>query len=413
MTGLRAVIVKNVTVQSVAEAVALACGFISAVLLSRHLGVTAFGAFNYAFAFMYFFVTLNDLGINTVAVREMSKAPERTADLLATLLSLRIVLGLAVLLLAWATIAIWPMEPTLRRPLMVFALVLPLSALHVPSVLFQVSMRLEYGAAAVITTRVAGLAFVLLMIAADQGVTAMFVALLAGELCGLAVVWRFARRLAPVGLRVDRATWSMLLRASAPLALGLVLVALINRVDFILLERLGALEDVGLYGAAYRVTNLLEKFPIFVMATVYPVMSRLTVDDGVQLRRVYRGVFWRFAIMGAVLGLAVVLVAPWLLATGFGEPFRAGAAALRWLVVATCCLYLALAGGNLLIAVGRPRDNALALGVGVVLNIGLNFVLIPIYGVAGAAMATAASFGAVMIVTLIAVERYFVREATA
>lgn len=413
MTNLRALIVRNVTIQSAAEAVALACGLASAALLSRHLGVTGFGAFNYVFAFMYFFLTLNDLGINTVAVREMSKAPERAADLLAGLLSLRITLAVVVLLVTWVAIAIWPMEPALRRPLMVFALILPLGALNVPTVLFQVSMRLELGAAAQVTTRVAGVLFILVMIAAGRGVTAMLVALLAAEVCGIIVTWYLALRLGPIRWRVDRAVWSMLLRAAVPLAVGVVLAAIVNRVDFIMLERLGSLDDVGLYGAAYRVTSLLEKFPLFVMATLYPVMSRLAVEDGSRLRRVYRNAFWRFAAIGLVLGASVVAIAPWLLATAFGEPFRAGAVALQWLVLATGCLYLAMTGGNLLIAVGRARDNAVALALGSAVNIALNAVLIPSRGIEGAAVATAASMVVVLLVTLVSVERHFAREQIA
>lgn len=413
MTNLRALIVRNVTIQSAAEAVALACGLASAALLSRHLGVTGFGAFNYVFAFMYFFLTLNDLGINTVAVREMSKAPERAADLLAGLLSLRVMLAIVVLLITWAAIAVWPMEPALRRPLMVFALILPLGALNVPTVLFQVSMRLELGAAAQVTTRVAGVLFILAMIAAGRGVTAMLVALLAAEACGIIVTWYLARRLGPIRWRVDRAVWNMLLRAAVPLAVGVVLAAIVNRVDFIMLERLGSLDDVGLYGAAYRVTSLLEKFPLFVMATLYPVMSRLAVEDASRLRRVYRNAFWRFAAIGLVLGAAVVAVAPWLMATAFGEPFRAGAVALRWLVLATGCLYLAMTGGNLLIAVGRARDNAVALALGSAVNIALNAVLIPSRGIEGAAVATAASMAIILVVTLVSVERHFAREPIA
>ena len=235
MIGLRALLARNLTIQSIAEAVALACGLASAVLLSRHLGVTGFGVFNYAFAFMYFFLTLNDLGINTIAVREISRAPERAAQLLGGLLTLRLALACGVLAVAWLAISVWPMEPALRPPLMVFALILPLNALNVPAVIFQTSMRFELAAAAQITNRVLGLAFLLLMIAADRGVTAMLAALLAAEVCGLAVTWVLAGRLVRLRWRIDPALWRMLLGASAPLAIGMVLAAIVNRVDFIML----------------------------------------------------------------------------------------------------------------------------------------------------------------------------------
>jgi len=405
MIGLRALLVRNLTIQSIAEAVALACGLASAVLLSRHLGVAGFGVFNYAFAFMYFFLTLNDLGINTIAVREISRAPERAAHLLGGLLSLRLGLAAAVLAAAWLAIWLWPMDPALRPPLMVFALILPLNALNVPALIFQTSMRFELAAAAQITNRVLGLVFLVLMMAAGRGVTAMLAALLAAEICGLAVVWVLAGRLVRLRWRVDPVLWRMLLRGAIPLSISLVLVAIVNRVDFIMLERLASIEDVGLYGAAYRVTNLLEKFPLLVMGTLYPVMSRLAVEDTARLRQVYQRALARFAGIGVALGAVVIAVSPWLLALVFGDSFRAAAPALRWLVVSTVCLYLALTGGNLLIAVGRARDNVLALGAGAAANIWLNIVLIPSRGIEGAAMATAASFAIVLGVTLVAVEK--------
>ena len=411
MIGLRTLIVRNLTIQSIAEAVALACGLASSILLSRHLGVTGFGAFNYAFAFIYLFLTLNDPGMNTVVVREISRAPARTAQLLGSLLTLRLTLAVGVLAIAWLTIQVWPMDPALRGPLMVFALILPLNALNVPALVFQTSMRFELAAAALITNRVLGLVFMLVMIAAGGGVMAMFGALLAAEICGLAVTWMLAGRLVRLQWVVDRAIWRTVLRGAVPLAVGLVLVAIINRVDFIMLERLASLESVGLYGAAYRVTSLLEKFPLLVMGTLYPIMSRLAVEDVARLRQVYQRAIWRFSGLGLLLGMLVIAGAPWILATLFGEPFRAAAPALRWLVVSTMCLYLAMTGGNLLIAVGRARDNAIALSVGATVNVALNAVLIPARGIEGAAIATAASYAAVLVITVVAVERHFARGA--
>ena len=411
MIGLRTLIVRNLTIQSIAEAVALACGLASSILLSRHLGVAGFGAFNYAFAFMYFFLTLNDPGMNTVVVREISRAPARAAQLLGSLLTLRLTLAVGVLAAAWLTIRVWPMDPALRVPLMLFALILPLNALNVPALVFQTSMRFELAAAALITNRVLGLVFMLVMIAAGGGVTAMLGALLAAEICGLAVTWMLAGRLVRLQWVVDRAIWRTVLRGAVPLAVSLVLVAIINRVDFIMLERLASLDAVGLYGAAYRVTSLIEKFPLLVMGTLYPIMSRLAVKDIARLRQVYQGALWRFAGLGLFLGMLVIAGAPGILATLFGEPFRAAAPALRWLVVSTMCLYLAMTGGNLLIAVGRARDNGVALSVGAAVNVALNAVLIPARGIEGAAIATAASYAAVLVITVVAVERHFARGA--
>jgi len=142
------------------------------------------------------------------------------------------------------------------------------------------------------------------------------------------------------------------------------------------------------------------------MATIYPVMSQLAVTDRVRLRVVYRKTVTHFAIAALPIGLIVVLAAPHLIALAFGESYRAAGGPLRYLVVATVCLYLALAGGNLLISIGRERDSLIALGAGAAANIGLNLVMIPWRGIEGAAMATAVSFLIVLVITAAAVERH-------
>jgi O-antigen/teichoic acid export membrane protein len=411
MIGIRALLVRNLTIQAVSEAVAMACGIASSILLSRYLGVEGFGTFNYAFAFMYFFLTLNDLGINTIAVREIAREPERAPEIIGSLRTLRMVIASIVLAAAWIAIWLWPMDPALRRPLAVFALIVPISALNIPSLIFQTSMRFERAGIVNIVNRVLGLALMIGMMRAGLGVTAMLAALLLAEAVAQVLNWLLARGLVRLEWRVDPKAWGRVLKASLALLASMLLAAVINRIDFIMLERMTSLESVGLYGAAYRITSMLEKFPMFVMATLYPIMSRLAVDDLPRLRHVYRRAIWRLGAIGLALGVLAVLGAPWFMTTVFGEDYRASAAVLQYLVWATACLYPAMAGGSLLIALHRTHDSALALAAGAVVNIILNVMLIPSRGVEGAAMATAAAYVVILGLTLIAVERQFAREA--
>jgi O-antigen/teichoic acid export membrane protein len=409
MQGLRALILRNLTLQGIGEAVALACGLLGTILLSRYLDVAGFGAFNYVFAFLYLFLSLNDLGVNTVVVREVSQAPARAGEIIGAATALRLVMASAVLVSAWIAIWLWPMDPSLRWPLSLFALILPLNALNVPVVIFQTSMRFEYTAVTTIIWRVSGLLLIAAALLAGFGLMTVLVGLLISEVIGLTTMHHLARRLVRYRPRIDTIWWRALLVSAVPVGLNLLLVAVVNRVDFIMLERMTSLADVGLYGAAYRVTNLLERFPILVLATLYPVMSKLALDDTARLRQVYGRAVWRFGAIALPLALVTIAAAPWLLATVFGEPYRASAPALRYLVWSTAFLYLAMTGGTLLNSVRRSRDNVIALAAGAVANVSLNAVLIPARGIEGAAMATAASYALVLLITAVAVRRYFAR----
>ncbi len=327
--GLRRQIVRNLSLQTISEGIGLLCGLASAIVLSRHLDVAGFGAFNYAFAFLFLFLSLNDLGVNTIVVREISQAPDRAGVVIGAALALRLAIALAALAAAWITIWLWPMDPSLRIPLTLFALILPLNALNVPAMIFQTAMRFDLAAVATIVLRVSGLALILLAVAAGRGVTAVLGALLAAEIIGLVTVYALARRLVRFRLHVDAVLWRMLLRSAAPVGATLLLGALINRIDFMMLEQMTSLDAVGLYSAAYRVTNMVEKLPLLVMATLYPIMSQLALTDRVRLRVVYRKTVAHFALAALPIGLLITLAAPHITALAFGEDYRAAGEPLR------------------------------------------------------------------------------------
>lgn len=411
-TGIRRLVIRNLSLQTMSEGIALACGLASSMVLSRHLDVAGFGAFNYAFAFMFLFLSLNDLGVNTIVVREVSQAPDRAGRIIGAALTLRLAIAMVALAAAWVTIWLWPMDPSLRRPLTLFALILPLNALNVPAMIFQTAMRFDLAALTTILWRVSGLLLILVTVALGMGVTAVLGALLVSEVIGLTVVYVLSRRLVRFRLEIDRAEWRVLLRSAAPVGATLLLAALVNRIDFMMLERMVSLDAVGLYSAAYRVTNMIEKLPLLVMATLYPIMSQLAATDRNRLRDVYRRTVTHFAAAALPIGLLVTFLAPHLTALAFGEDYRAAGVPLRYLVWATVCLYIALTGGNLLISIGRERDSVIALALGAAANIGLNLFFIPWRGIEGAAMATAISFFIVLVVTVTAVERHL-RDAPA
>ncbi len=199
--------------------------------------------------------------------------------------------------------------------------------------------------------------------------------------------------------RLDRAIWREVLVSSLPLGLATWFGAVINRVDFLMLERLASVEELGRYAAAYKVVNLFEALPLAVMGTVYPVMARHGVGDLRRLRRVYGRSTVELGLVGLGLAVAMPLVAPPLVEQFFGRPFAGADRVLIVLVWATACLYGALAGGNLLISLGRERASLVLNAVAAGANVALNFWLIPRLGAVGAAFATVAAYAVLFVGT--------------
>jgi len=279
-----------------------------------------------------------------------------------------------------------------------------LSALKLPVTVFQARLKIEYGAAIDVATRLLGLGLVMLAVWWDRGLVAVAAVLLAADVVSVLLIWVVSRRLVHVVWHIDRACWARVLRSSLPLGLAGLLVAITNRVDFLMLERMVDLESVGLYGAAYRITGALERLPQLVMISLFPIMARAAVEDGARLRRLYHQTVAGFAALAVIIVGAVHWLGSPVLGRLFGGEFVSANPGLQVLVWATAFLYVAIAGGHLLISAGWERVSLGAWLLGTGLNVGLNLLWIPKWGFVGAALATACTYALILSVTLVAAE---------
>jgi len=404
--NLGRLLIKNTGVQMIAQAVSLVIGLVTSLVLSRYLGVEGFGQFNYIFAFYYFFLTMNDFGVNTIVVREVSKHRERAGEIIGGMLSFKVLLAIFSVLMAWMVIRLMNFPESLRNSLYLFALILPLIALQLPAVIFQVLLKVEYPAMIGIFDRCSG--FILLMGAVwlGYGLATTVLALLLSEFVSLLITFKCARRFVRPTWRFEPRLWKEVLRSSLPLGIAGLFAALINRVDFIMLERMTDLRQVGLYSAAYKVTSLLEAFPLMIMGTIYPLMSRYAHEDLGRLRALYKKAVLYLGVVAVPMGIGIMLLAPAIIRILFGVQYSGADKGLMVLVWSTVFLYLAISGGNLLISLGKEKVNLSILALGALVNIGLNLLWIPIMGFVGAALSTAITFLIVLIGTTTAVRVY-------
>jgi O-antigen/teichoic acid export membrane protein len=402
--AVRRVLLKNTTIQLLAQAVALLTGLGNSLVLSRYLGVEGFGQFNYVFAFYYFFLTLNDFGINTIVVREISRQRERAAQLIGAMLTFK--LGFALMLFLCAAVAVWtmPLPIELRSALWGYGLVLPILALQMPTVMFQVNLQFEYPAIVATTNRCVGFILVLGVVLCGGSLLAVIAALVLSECVSLGLLCYFTKDLVQPAWQLAPSVWGEVLRSSIPLGLAGLCTALINRADFIMLERMTDLRQLGLYSAAYKVTSLLETFPLIFMGTIYPLMSRWATEDPGRMKRLYWQSMLFLGLVAVPIGAIVTIAAPWIVQLLFGSTYSETVPALRVLVWASVALYMAITSGNLLISMGRERINLMLNVCGAALNILLNFWFIPQWGFVGAAWATTITFVFVLVgVTLASV----------
>jgi O-antigen/teichoic acid export membrane protein len=202
-------------------------------------------------------------------------------------------------------------------------------------------------------------------------------------------IW-FARRLAHRTAEAGGLTGRQVLaplgtefwRGVFPIGAGILLSALYFRIDIFLVEQWRGTEAVALYNAAFRLLEAVRLMPAAVMAVVLPTLCQAT--DARPFRRVSIAV----ALFGLVLALVSWPGANWLVPMIYGRGYAGAIPAFRILMLAFPLMSFNYALTHQLIGWHGQRSYATVCALALLLNLGLNWWLVPAYAIEGAAWAT-------------------------
>jgi O-antigen/teichoic acid export membrane protein len=174
---------------------------------------------------------------------------------------------------------------------------------------------------------------------------------------------------------------------ASPLVLSALLALVVFNLDLILLRFTWGAETAGYYAAAYAIASLILNLGVTFYSNVLPGLSRLREDRG-AFRVLYADASVLSFVFFAPMVVGAALLARPLTRMAFGDGYAPSAAPLVPLVIAsglTIARFVPLAS---IVALGRPREALWINGSGAAVNALLNVILIPRYGLMGAASAT-------------------------
>lgn len=362
--------------------------------MARYLGPADFGALNYAFAAAALFLPLAGMGLDALVRRYLLVEPARTEDCLHWARRLR---GLAALLcfaliLMWAWLA--PLELRDRRLLMIAGLTLFQPAGMVADLWLQAHLHARASVLAQwVALTVGAIWRVILILTHASLITFAWVAVAEMVLVSVGIELAARRLGRPRATRPpDPALLRELLRAAFPLLLSGLAIALYLRIDVVMLRSLAGVEAAGIYSAATRISELWYFVPVALASSMLPEILRSRADGPDAYARRLQQFYDLNAAMALVAAAVTALIAGPLVAWAYGPAFAAAAPVLRWHAWAAVFVFLGVVRGQFLVNENLGWFYFAATGSGAVLNIALNFWLIPRVGPVGAAQATLVSY---------------------
>lgn len=381
----------DVAVQVVGRLVNLMAGVVVVVVLTRALGETAYGEWATALAILQIAGFIGDAGLEQVAVRRAAAEPERERDWMGGLLAFRLVVALPVALACAGAQLLIADTPEMRVAGVVLSGTQVFAALNATRIAFQLRVRNDLSIVVLSINSALWTAGVLFVAASDEGLVAFAVAFLIAAAVSTIVGGLLGIRMLAPRLREIRLVLSELIRVGTPVAISSVLMAAYLRIDQVLLYEIGGAREAGLYGAVTRILDSAQLLPSAVMTTLFPAIAAAWPGEPARVRELSQTAAEYLAIFSLpVLGFTLVAADPIVRAL-FGTSFADAAPALPVLMAVFVVISFAFLTGYLVLTLGLQRRFAWYAAGALVFNIAINLVLIPRYGLMGAAWSTLAT----------------------
>lgn len=376
------------------NALRLSVGLLVGVWLARYLGPAQFGLLSYAMAFVSLFGVIATLGLDGIVVRDLVKEPETAKATLGTAFILQLIGGLLAFGITVVAIDFVRSDDT-QAKLMVVVLgsAMAFKASEVVKYWFESQVQSKY---TVWVESVVFLSFATVKIVLILGhapllafVWAVFAEALVVAVAFLGVyAWRGGPLRAWQG-QSQRA--QNLLRDSWPLILSGLAVMVYMRIDQVMLGQLLGDKAVGIYSAAVRISEVWYFLPLTICASVFPAILEAKKKNVKLYYQRLQELFNLMVLLSLMIALPLTFFSNWLIHTLYDQSYIEAAGVLAIHIWAGIFVFLGVAGSKWFIAENLQRFFFYRTFLGALLNVVLNFILIPKYGLNGAAWATVTS----------------------
>jgi O-antigen/teichoic acid export membrane protein len=399
------VISRNFAILSVGRVVSSLLGFATTVHLAHVLLADRFGVIVFATGVLAYAGLIVDCGFDSLGALEAARGTLPLAILVRTVISLRLLLASVALVVLALVTWLTPISELVRTAILLYGLSLFTNAVDLTWA-FLGAERMRPAVLAELLCQSIVTVGAFLLVWEPNHVLRMPLIFLGGR--GVAVIVllsQFFCHFGKFGLGMDFPLLKRLLAAALPFS-GTAVVSMISyNFDQILVGLWLGTEAAGLYGAAYRVVLLPTMLGTAYFMALRPWLVRASVHGFHTIESLLRSSIRIVTALGIGVVVGGVLLAEPLITWLYGAPYQAARQPLQILLSAMALMFVSRHYRILLVAFRRQALEFKFMTAAAALNITLNVLLIPRLGLTGAALATLASEGLLLVVSYTLVYR--------
>ena len=381
---------KNAGILFVANIISKALNFLYVVYLARYLGAGGFGIISFALACTLILGVFADLGLQYLSLREISRSKNEAGRYFSNIAFIKIILGIIIFSLLVIAVKRLDYSRDAARVIYLIGLSIIVSSFNnFIYAVYQAREDVKYMGIGNILNSLSMLAGISAAAYFKSGIIifsgVFLVSAIIVLLYNLTVIsYKFFRP----KLAADLKFWKKLIKDAVPFGLVNVFVIIYFKIDSVMLGTMKTQKIVGYYNASYRIIDVFTALvPSIIFTVIYPKMSAY-IELPEKLKSVYIVSFKVSLIAGLIISVITVFFARYFVLFIYGRGYYNGVDSLKILVWAFFFICVSSITSGLISSINRQALVTVVAGFGAVINICLNFILIPRFSLNGAAFAT-------------------------
>ncbi|PIY78894.1 MAG: hypothetical protein COY82_00050 [Parcubacteria group bacterium CG_4_10_14_0_8_um_filter_35_7] len=390
MPSLTRKIALNAITQMTGKIMSTIFGLLSVALMTRYLGQTGFGGYTTIIAFLQFFGILVDMGLSLTVIQMISPEGAPVKKIMSNIFTLRFFSALIFLGLAPLIVLFFPYPPLIKLGVAITTISFFCISLHQVLVgVFQKNLRMDKVALAEVVGRIVLLASIFSAIILKTGLLGVMAAVVLGGVTNFLITYLFSLKYVKISFEFDFGLWKEIITRTWPIALSIAFNLVYLKADIIILSLYKSQAEVGIYGATYRVLEIIITFPIMFIGLILPLLTQSWAEKNLEkFKVIMQKSFDALIIITAPLVVGTLFLARPIMILIAGPQFAASGDVLKIIIFATGIIFIGSLFGHTIVAINKQRLMIWGYFATAVVGLICYLIFIPRYSYFGAAFST-------------------------
>lgn len=363
--------------------------FFVSLATARYLGPSNLGTINYVAAYISFFSSISSLGLSVIVIKEIAADEHDSNEIIWTSIWMRFITAmLSEICIISLFLITNGNDPTIIKIAILESLSVIFSAFNSFDYYFQAKLLSKWSAVSGVLSYIGMSLYRIYLLVIGADIVWFALAYSVDIIFSAFFLMTFYVRIE--GLR-PKFNWDIgkkLLKQSVHYLVAGLITILYGKIDSIMLGNMLDNTSVGFYSVALTISSMWSIIPGVLIETISPILYETAKKDRIQylkkLKQSYALIFW----LNAMYSIFICIFAKWIILLLYGEEYLAATTALRIVV-----WYYGISTMSTLNQVYLANDNKnkyinIFCLVGLIVDVVLNALMIPKWGINGAAFAT-------------------------